>query len=141
MQNLARKNLQRLELDERVDFKLRDIQAGFDETEMDALFLDVPNPFDFIPQVRQALKPGGFFGCILPTVNQVERLLPALHNNWFAFTEVCELMLRHYKPNFDRLRPTDRMVAHTGYLIFSRPMVPMPGQAPEQVEMDAERDL
>jgi tRNA (adenine57-N1/adenine58-N1)-methyltransferase len=141
MQNLARKNLQRLELADRVDFKLRDVQAGFDETDVDALFLDLPNPFDFIPQVRQALKPGGFFGCILPTVNQVERLLPALHNNWFAFTEICELMLRHYKPNFDRLRPTDRMVAHTGYLIFSRPMVPITGQAPEQQEMDEESDL
>jgi tRNA (adenine57-N1/adenine58-N1)-methyltransferase len=31
-------------------------------------------------------------------------------------------MLRHYKPIATRLRPTDRMVAHTGYLIFARPV-------------------
>ena len=31
-------------------------------------------------------------------------------------------MLRHYKPVATRLRPTDRMVAHTGYLIFARPV-------------------
>jgi tRNA (adenine57-N1/adenine58-N1)-methyltransferase len=40
----------------------------------------------------------------------------------FAFIEVCELMLRHYKPIPERLRPTDRMVAHTGYLVFARPV-------------------
>jgi len=124
MQNLARKNLDRLGLAERVTFTLKDIAEGFDEKNVDALFLDLPNPFDYIPQVRSALKPGGFFGSILPTVNQVERLLPVLHNNNFAFTDVCEVLLRHYKPVYDRFRPTDRMVAHTGYLIFSRPIIP-----------------
>jgi len=132
MQNLARKNLARLSLDERVEFKLRDIAAGFDETDVDALFLDVPNPYDYIAQVRAALKPGGYFGAILPTVNQIERLLPALNNHHFAFIEVSELLLRHYKPVYTRLRPTDRMVAHTGYLVFGRAIIPAePPQPPE----------
>ena len=124
MQNLARKNLERLGLTDRVTFKLKDVSEGFAEENADALFLDLPNPYDYIPQVRCALKSGGFFGCILPTVNQVERLLPTLHNNFFAFTDVCEVLLRHYKPVYDHFRPTDRMVAHTGYLIFSRPIIP-----------------
>lgn len=124
MQNLARKNLERLGLSERVTFKLGNIADGFDERGVDSVFLDVPNPFDYIPQVRQALKQGGFFGCILPTTNQVERLLPALHQSFFAFVEVCEILLRFYKPVYNRLRPTDRMVAHTGYLIFARPIQP-----------------
>jgi tRNA (adenine57-N1/adenine58-N1)-methyltransferase len=34
--------------------------------------------------------------------------------------EVSELLLRHYKPNPDRLRPEDRMVAHTAFLLFAR---------------------
>ena len=120
MQNLARKNLARLGLEGRVDFKLRDIAEGFDETEADAFFLDVVNPWDYIPQVRLALKPGGFFSGLVPTFNQVADLLPALHRNRFAFIEVCELLLRYYKPEPARLRPTDRMVAHTGFLIFAR---------------------
>ena len=99
-------------------------ERGFDETNADALFLDVPNPYDYMVQVRQALKPGGFFGTILPTTNQVQLLLLALHRQQFAFVEVCEIMLRHYKPVSTRLRPTDRMVAHTGYLIFARPVTP-----------------
>ncbi len=119
-QYLARKNLDRLGLAERVEFKLRDIAAGFDETNADAVFLDLPNPQDYLPQARQVLKPGGFLGSILPTTNQVSTLLIALHRENFAFIEVCELILRYYKAHPDRLRPTDRMVAHTGYLIFAR---------------------
>ena len=60
----------------------------------------------------------------MPTTNQVQRLLIALFQNHFAFTDVCEIILRYYKPVPERLRPTDRMVAHTGYLIFSRKMLP-----------------
>ena len=119
-QSLARKNLERLGLDGRVDFKLGDIADGIAETNVDALFLDLPNPWDFARQARAALKPGGFFCTLLPTFNQVEKSLQALRRERFAFIEVCELLMRYYKPEPTRLRPTDRMVAHTGYLIFAR---------------------
>ncbi len=52
IQRVAIRNLQRLGLHEQVDFKLKDIGEGFDETGVDALFLDLVNPFDYIPQVR-----------------------------------------------------------------------------------------
>jgi len=124
MQNLAANNLKRLGLNQRVELKLRDIAEGFDETNVDALFLDVPNPYDYIPQVRKALKPGGFFGSILPTFNQLELLLNALKREKFAFIDVCEILMRYYKPQPSRIRPADRMVAHTGFLIFARPILP-----------------
>jgi tRNA (adenine57-N1/adenine58-N1)-methyltransferase len=123
-QNLARKNLERVGLASRVDFKLRDILEGFDETDADAFFLDVQNPFDYIAQVRNALKPGGYFCAVIPTFNQVEKILHALKKNNFAFVEVCELLLRFYKADPMRLRPTDRMVAHTGFLVFARRIEP-----------------
>ncbi len=124
MQNLARKNLERVGLAARVDFKLRDIAEGLDETDADAFFLDLPNPYDYIPQVRAALKPGGYFCSLLPTVNQVEQLLVALRRERFAFIDVCEILVRYYKAEPTRLRPTDRMVAHTGFLIFGRKIEP-----------------
>lgn len=124
MQNLARKNVERAGLSARVDFKLRDIQEGFDETDGDAFFLDVPNPWDYIAQVRAAIKPGAFLCSLVPTFNQVENLLLALRRGGFAFVEVCELLLRYFKAEPSRIRPTDRMVAHTGFLIFGRKIEP-----------------
>jgi tRNA (adenine57-N1/adenine58-N1)-methyltransferase len=121
-QKKAIKNLQRIGLSDRIEFKIKDIANGFEETEVDALFLDVASPFDYIAQVRAALKPGGYFGCIVPTSNQVISLLNALRQNEFAFIDVCEVSLRYYKPEPTRFRPTDRMVAHTGYLIYARPV-------------------
>ncbi len=133
MQNLARKNLKRLGLLDRVTLKLRNIEEGFDEEGVDALFLDVPNPEDYMAQVRQALKSGGFFGCLLPTVNQITRLLNSLKGHRFAFVEVCEILFRQYKPIAERLRPVDRMIAHTGYLIFARPFLfTRPGESSEE---------
>ena len=123
-QALAVKNLERLGLAERVTFKLGDIIDGFAETDVDACFLDVANPWDYIRQVRLAVKPGGFFCNLVPTFNQVEKLLYALRREQFAFIEVVELLMRYYKPEPTRLRPTDRMIAHTGFLTFSRRIEP-----------------
>ena len=120
IQDLAAKNLDKMGLRPRVIFKARDISEGFDERNADALFLDIPNPYDYIEQVKSALKPGGFFGSILPTMNQVSLLLEKLNHANFAFIEVCEVLLRFYKTDWERFRPTDRMVAHTGFLIFAR---------------------
>lgn len=127
IQQLARKNLERLGLIDFVELKLRDIAAGFDERDVDALFLDLPNPWDYLVQARAALVDGGFFGSILPTTNQVCRLIGALEEAGFGLIEVEELLLRQYKAVSERLRPMDRMVAHTGYLIFARALASLEG--------------
>lgn len=119
-QQLARKNLRLFGLEERVEFKLGDANEGFEERNLDAIFLDLPNPYDYLEQVRASLKGGGQFATLLPTMNQVELTLRALSHSNFAFIDVCEILLRHYKSDWSRLRPVDRMVAHTGYLIFAR---------------------
>jgi tRNA (adenine57-N1/adenine58-N1)-methyltransferase len=120
MQHLARKNLEQVGLAGSVEFKLKDIEAGFDESDADSLFLDVPEPSRYLAQAAAALRGGGFFGTLVPTVNQIVRLLGALRDQPFGVIEVEELLLRGYKTVSERLRPTDRMVAHTGYLLFAR---------------------
>jgi tRNA (adenine57-N1/adenine58-N1)-methyltransferase len=122
-QALAAKNIDKLGVKAHVSFICQDIADGFNETGVDALFLDLPNPEDYIKQVRMALKPGGFFGCLLPTTNQVSRTLDALRTFNFSFIEVCEIIQRQYKPIPARLRPDDRLTAHTGFLLFGRPML------------------
>lgn len=120
IQENARANLQRAGLLEYVELKNQNIADGFTETEVDALFLDVKEPWRYLPQARTALKVGGFFGAIVPTTNQITDLLIALKMNEFGGIEVEENFLRGYKPVPGRLRPQDMMVGHTGYLIFAR---------------------
>jgi tRNA (adenine57-N1/adenine58-N1)-methyltransferase len=132
MQLLARQNLERVGLEPQVTLKQKDISGGFDETEADALFLDLPDPHLYLAQARAALRNGAPLGAILPTANQVSDLIEALGRNGFGFIEVCEIMLRFYKTVPARLRPLDRMVAHTGYLVFARAL--LPGSTPALLE-------
>lgn len=126
----AQDNLEKFGLDRRVTFKLRHLEEGFDETGMHAVFLDLPDPENYIAEARQALTPGGHLGCFLPTTNQVSMLITALKQHNFEFIEVSEILHRYYKASATRLRPVDKMVAHTGFLIFSRKLEPfaVPGQ-------------
>ena len=97
-----------------------DIEDGFHATGVDAVFLDVKEPWLYLSHVRAALVPGGFFASLVPTTNQVISLLRGLEASHFGDLAVEELILRPYKPTPDRFRPVDLTTAHTGYLIFAR---------------------
>ena len=116
---LARANCDRWGVADRVEFKVRDIGEGFDESDADALFLDVQVPEDYLHQARLALAPGRQLGLIVPTTNQLERLIPALQAESFVNIEILEIFLRRYKVTAARLRPEDVMVGHTGFLVFA----------------------
>jgi tRNA (adenine57-N1/adenine58-N1)-methyltransferase len=125
MQLLARRNLERAGLNNRVTLTRQDAQAGFAETEVDAVFLDLLIPHHLLEQSRAALRGGGVLGCLVPTANQVIDLLKALASHpGYTFVEVEELILRAYKAVAARLRPEDHMIGHTGYLVFARAVIP-----------------
>jgi tRNA (adenine57-N1/adenine58-N1)-methyltransferase len=117
---LARKNLESVDLLPFVHLFEGSIDAGFQQTGVDALFLDVRMPWKYLAEVRAALRLGGFFASLLPTTNQVSELLFGLEAGGFIDIAVEELLLRTYKPVPDRLRPDDTMNAHTGFLVFAR---------------------
>lgn len=117
---LARRNLEWAGVGQNVTLHHRDIAEGFTVTGADALFLDVRTPWEYLDHVVKAVKPGASLGFLLPTVDQVGKLLLGLEQGPFDDLEVCEILLRRWKPVADRLRPEDRMIAHTGFLIFCR---------------------
>ena len=117
---LARRNLDWAGLGQNVELHHRDVAEGFCVTGADALFLDVRTPWDYLDNARKALKPGGSLGFLLPTMDQVGKLLLGLEKGPFGEVEVCELLLRPWKAVADRLRPEDRMTAHTGFLVYAR---------------------
>ncbi|WP_022662243.1 tRNA (adenine-N1)-methyltransferase [Paucidesulfovibrio longus] len=134
---LARKNLERVGLAHRVEQVNQDISEGFRHSGAHALFLDVRTPWDYLEAIPSAVIPGAMCGFLLPTVNQVSDLLRGLEHGPFQDIEVLEILVRRYKPVPDRLRPEDRMVAHTGFLIFARYIEP--DAAPGLPESGAEQ--
>ena len=97
-----------------------DITGGFHETEVDAVFLDLREPWLFLNHAWAALKGSGFFGSLLPTVNQAELLVAGLQALPFGDVRMEEIIVRPWKTVAARLRPEDRMIPHSAFLIFAR---------------------
>ena len=140
-QEVAKANLNKLGLAHRVNFRLGNAEEGFAERNLDALFLDLPNPYDYLGQVRASLKGGAHLGLLLPTSNQVVLTLEALKSANFAFIEVLEILIRYWKSDWKNFRPVDRMIAHTGYLVFARPVdSPLEDEPVLDSEPEADRE-
>jgi len=116
----AKKNIERFGDCPNVELHHGDVaEYQCDEGVFDAVFIDVREPWTVLQQARGLLKASGSLGSIVPTANQVSDLLTGLADG-FGHVEVLEIMLRKYKTVAERVRPTDRMIAHTGYLAFAR---------------------
>ncbi len=120
---VARRNLDQMGLLPYVELHHASIMDGFAQAGVDALVLDLRTPWLFLEKAHAALRPGSFFAALVPTTNQVSRLLLELEKGGFADIVVEEILVRKYKPVPDRLRPDDSMVGHTGFLISARPVV------------------
>jgi tRNA (adenine57-N1/adenine58-N1)-methyltransferase len=122
--NHARRNLRLDEGDTNIVIRHKPIDEGIEELDLDAFVLDVREPWKVIWPVYDALKPGGHLCILMPTTNQVSRTLQFLLSYDIWVTEIAEIMLRTYKNVPARLRPSDRMVGHTAFLIFGRKLIP-----------------
>ncbi|MGH8103592.1 MAG: tRNA (adenine-N1)-methyltransferase [bacterium] len=117
---LASKNLERFGLAAFVTLKHRDVRNGLDEDDCDACFIDVREPWELFEAAWRALSGGAMLGTLVPTTNQAQQCIAALDALKFMDIEMVELLERPYKTNAERLRPADRMVAHTAFLITAR---------------------
>ena len=135
---LARKNAEKWGVAHRVEFNVRPLADGFKERNADAVFLDVPTPWDYIDKAYEALAPGNHLGILVPTTNQISDTLRALQEFGFADVQVLEILLRYFKTEPNRIRPEDTMIGHTGYLIFAVKTLPIPEEAQEPEASAAE---
>lgn len=101
--------------------KLADIYLGAEERDMDRVLLDLPEPWQAVEAVRSALRPGGIVFAHCPNVSQVQRFFDCLREvRGFGMLEVFEVLQRGWTVRGRSLRPSHRMVAHTGFLCFAR---------------------
>jgi tRNA (adenine57-N1/adenine58-N1)-methyltransferase len=101
--------------------KLADIYLGVEERDMDRVLLDLPEPWQAVEAVRSALRPGGIVFAHCPNVSQVQRFFDCLREvRGFGMLEAFEVLQRGWTVRGRSLRPSHRMVAHTGFLCFAR---------------------
>ena len=93
------------------------------EKDFDRIILDIPEPWNYLEKVKEILKNGGILLCWLPTVLQVFNLIDKVEKEFqkdFTLEGIFETFQREWQKRKIALRPKDRMVAHTGFLIIFR---------------------
>jgi tRNA (adenine57-N1/adenine58-N1)-methyltransferase len=109
-----------------LDVQVRDAYEGIDETELDRVVLDLPEPWRVVKHTLGAMRPGGLLVAYLPTILQVGRLREELAAAPFGMVETLEVLHRTWHVEGQSIRPDHRMVAHTGFLTHARLLVPDP---------------
>jgi tRNA (adenine57-N1/adenine58-N1)-methyltransferase len=104
--------------------EVRDAYEGIDESGLDRVVLDLPEPWRVVKHAETALRPGGILVAYLPTILQVGRLREALDASAFGMVESLEVLQRGWHVEGQSIRPDHRMVAHTGFLTHARLLVP-----------------
>jgi tRNA (adenine57-N1/adenine58-N1)-methyltransferase len=117
---ITEKNLQLFGF-KNVILKNKDVYKKIDEENLDAVVLDLPEPWKALKNVDKSLKEGGFLVCFLPTIVQIEKLIKELKKfNSFKINKICELIEREWKIDEKALRPKNLILGHTGFIIFVR---------------------
>jgi len=116
----AQKNLQRAGLTDYVDLKSKDITEGIDETEINAVVLDLATPWLVVSHAYNALRGSGTLVSFSPTIDQVVKTVGALEKNGFVDIETIECIMRSMQVEPGKTRPETLMTGHTGYITFAR---------------------
>ncbi len=109
---------------ERYHTSVRDVYEGIDETGLDRVILDLPEPWRVVDHATTALRPGGILVAYTPSITQAQRLRAALDDSAFGLAGTLEVLQRGWHIAGQAVRPDHRMVAHTGFLTHARLLVP-----------------
>jgi tRNA (adenine57-N1/adenine58-N1)-methyltransferase len=92
---------------------------------VDRVVLDMLAPWECIPAVTDALKPGGVVLCYVATVTQLSRVVEAIRSTGsFTDPQPSETMIRSWHVEGLAVRPDHRMIGHTGFLVTARRLAP-----------------
>lgn len=116
---VAEKNIREFGL-KNVQIKNRDIKDGIDESKLDLIFLDLPQPWDVVEHASTSLNTGGYLAAYNPYMEQMITLNKVLKKYGFSQLKTVECILREMEIKVKGTRPKTRMTGHTGYLTFAR---------------------
>ena len=134
----AMRNIERVTPDtSNLEIRVSDIYQGITERDIDRVVLDVPEPWQAVLGIGDALVMGGILLSFVPTIIQVQRLVLALERDGrFQMIESLETMLRTWHVTERSVRPDHRMIAHSGFLTTAVRCQPRPhGRVQQELEL------
>jgi tRNA (adenine57-N1/adenine58-N1)-methyltransferase catalytic subunit len=105
---------------ERYRVTCRDVYEGIDETDLDRVVLDLPEPWRVVKHAARALHRGGILVAYTPQITQAVQLRDELAGQGFGMVDTIEVLNRGWHIEGQSVRPDHRMVAHTGFLTHAR---------------------
>jgi len=117
---IAERNLRRADVIDYVTIRNLDASAGFKEKNVDAVTIDIGEPWKVLSHAYDCLKGGCPLASFSPTVNQVERTVTALKQIGFIDVDTIECLVRTMRVEEGKTRPATTMIGHTGYVTFGR---------------------
>jgi tRNA (adenine57-N1/adenine58-N1)-methyltransferase catalytic subunit len=124
---IARENVNGYFADKTKNWKLEvgDLQDQNFDSEFDRVVLDMLAPWECIDIAAKALRPGGVFLAYVATTTQLSATAEALKiDGRFTEPESSETLVRGWHHEGLAVRPQQRMIGHTGFIIHSRRMAP-----------------
>ena len=101
------------------------VQESISVNKYDRVVLDMLAPWECVDHAAKVLRPGGVFLAYVATTTQLSATAEALKEDGH-FTEPLssETIVRDWHHEGLAVRPMQRMIGHTGFLIVSRRMAP-----------------
>jgi tRNA (adenine57-N1/adenine58-N1)-methyltransferase len=101
------------------------VQESSTENKYDRVILDMLAPWECISFAAEVLRPGGVFLAYVATTTQLSMTAEAIKEDGH-FTEPLssETIVRDWHHEGLAVRPMQRMIGHTGFLIVTRRMAP-----------------
>jgi len=106
----------------RYEVQLRDAYEGIHDGlgSFDRAVLDLPEPWQVVPHLERALRPGGSLVAYTPSIVQAAQTREAMTKGPWAEVKTQEILVRTWHIDGAAVRPDHRMVAHTGFLTVGR---------------------
>ena len=112
------KNLRRSPCKDSVVVMNEEFTSETPTSDCDAIFFDLPQPWDLIPWAKKSLIPGGLLMAYLPTTNQVSNFINHL-DDWQE-VKLVENIQRDWKVDKNAIRPKNKSLSHTGFIVNAR---------------------
>ncbi len=118
--NLARKNIRQFlppEVASRAQLVLADANEFTSRRRFDRIVLDLVDPWAVLGNLSKLIAPGGLIAVYVTNVNQVVSTVEELRRLGWVRDRVIEVLERTWVVRGDVVRPEQRMVGHTAFLI------------------------